>query len=47
MATPVATGPATLSTRAVCCTHAASRYCTTCQRATPHMSTAFATCPEG
>jgi hypothetical protein len=43
----VSTGPTTLRNQKTCCTRAGSPYSTACHRATPHMSTALATCPEG
>ena len=47
IARPVATGPTTLSHQKVRWTRAGRPYSTACQRATPHMSTALATCPDG
>ena len=47
IATPVATGPTTLSHQNARCTRAGRPYSTACHRATPHMRTAFATCPDG
>ena len=47
IASAVATGPSTDSHFSVRCTGRGRPNSTACQRATPHMRTALATCPEG
>ena len=47
IARPVTTGPSTLSHQNARWTRGGSPYSTACHRATPHMSTALATWPDG